>query len=79
MSRPEPMRRTIEPHALAYDGFRWHARALDRETAEFHDFVLGRVSTPKSGGEDDSKSAADVDWNSFVDLVIARHPELIPA
>jgi hypothetical protein len=26
MSRPTPARRLIEPHALAYDGFRWHAR-----------------------------------------------------
>jgi hypothetical protein len=79
MSRPEPMRRTIEPHALAYDGFRWHARAFDRETGEFRDFVLGRVSKPKSGGEAGSKSAADADWHSFVDLVIAPHPELTPA
>ena len=28
MSRPEPSARWIEPHALAFDGFRWHARAF---------------------------------------------------
>src|SRR6266436_548714 len=47
MSRPQPVRRTIEPHALAHDGFRWHARAFDREGREFRDFVLGRLSRPK--------------------------------
>ena len=26
LSRPEPTERVIEPHALAFDGFRWHAR-----------------------------------------------------
>jgi hypothetical protein len=76
MSRPEPARRTIEPHALAYDGFRWHARAFDCETAEFRDLVLGRVSRPKLGGEAGSQSSNDTDWHSFVDLVIAPHPKL---
>jgi hypothetical protein len=50
MSRPGPARRVIEPHALAYDGFRWHARAFDRESGEFRDFVLGRASKPKAEG-----------------------------
>jgi len=27
MSRPEPDRPWIAPHALAFDGFRWHVRA----------------------------------------------------
>jgi WYL domain len=79
MSRPEPMRRTIEPHALGHDGFRWHARAFDRETGEFRDFVLGRLSKPKVGGAAGSKPEDDVDWDSSVDLVIAPHPKLTPA
>lgn len=28
MSSPDPSERSIAPHALAHDGFRWHARAL---------------------------------------------------
>src|SRR5690606_29337231 len=39
-SRLQPARRVIEPHALVHDGFRWHARAFDRETGSFRDFVL---------------------------------------
>jgi hypothetical protein len=50
MSRPSPVRRVIEPHAVVHDGFRWHARAFDREIGEFRDFVLGRTSKPKATG-----------------------------
>ena len=35
MSRPQPIRRTIEPHALAYDGFRWHVRAYCHNRRDF--------------------------------------------
>src|SRR5580704_11587086 len=33
-------RRAIAPHALAYDGHRWHARAWCCDRSEFRDFVL---------------------------------------
>lgn len=79
MSRPDPARRVIEPHALAHDGFRWHVRALDRESGEFRDFVLGRLSKPKPAGAANSTAAADADWHSFVELVIAPHPGLTAA
>ena len=79
MSRTEPMRRIIEPHALGHDGFRWHARAFDRETGEFRDFVLGRLTKPKTADHARSTSAEDIDWQSFVDLIIAPHPKLTPA
>jgi hypothetical protein len=79
MSRPEPVRRTIEPHALAHDGFRWHARAFDRGTGQFRDFVLGRLSKPESAGEAQSRPEDDADWRAFVTLVIAPHPGLTPA
>lgn len=79
MSRPEPIERTIEPHALAHDGFRWHARAFDRETKEFRDFVLGRISRPRLGEQAQSRPRDDQDWHSFVELEIAPHPGLTPA
>jgi len=79
MSRPEPGRRTIEPHALAYDGFRWHTRAFDHQTREFRDFVLGRLTKPKPAGVAGSNPTDDTDWQSFVDLIIAPHPKLTPA
>ena len=35
--------RDIAPHALAFDGHRWHARAWCCEREEFRDFVLTRI------------------------------------
>lgn len=79
MSRPQPTRRLMEPHALAYDGFRWHVRAFDRESGEFRDFVLGRMTKPKPGPAAQSRPADDGDWQAFVALQIAPHPRLTPA
>jgi hypothetical protein len=79
MSRPEPLHRTIEPHSLAHDGFRWHARSFDRESAGFRDFVLGRITKPKPAGQAGSKPEGDTDWQTFIELVIAPHPRLTSA
>jgi hypothetical protein len=79
MSRPQPLRRRIAPHALAYDGFRWHARAFDEESGAFRDFVLGRMRRPRLGGAAAARAEDDADWQRFVELVIAPHPQLTPA
>jgi hypothetical protein len=79
MSRAEPTRRLIEPHALVNDGFRWHARAFDHEQGDFRDFVLGRMSKPKLKGPAESRPESDTAWHSFVGLEIAPHPGLTPA
>ena len=79
MSRPQPVRRTIEPHALAHDGFRWHARAFDHDNGDFRDFVLGRMSKPKLAGAAMSKPKDDTEWHGFIDIIIAPHPGLTPA
>lgn len=78
MSRPEPLHRIIEPHALGYDGFRWHARSFDRGSSEFRDFVLGRIARPKPAAPAGSKPESDTDWRTSIDLVIAPHPGLTP-
>jgi hypothetical protein len=69
MSRREAIRRVIEPHALAYDGFRWHARAFDRESGEFRDFELGRMSKPKATAKANSTPENYIEWQTFVDLI----------
>lgn len=79
MSRPELVQRVIEPHALAYDGFRWHARAFDQESSEFRDFVIGRMGRPRLRGPARAQPRDDREWNEFVELEIAPHPKLTPA
>jgi predicted DNA-binding transcriptional regulator YafY len=78
-TRPEARRRTIEPHALGFDGFRWHARARDIEDGVFKDFVLGRLSRASLGAEATSSGEDDADWMTIVTLVVAAHPSLSEA
>jgi hypothetical protein len=75
-STPEPRRRRLEPHALVFDGFRWHARARDVDENHFKDFLLGRLSEVGTNGEALVTPAEDHDWWRDVDLVIAPHPGL---
>jgi hypothetical protein len=80
MSRPIATHRVIEPHALAHDGFRWHARAYDHQSGEFRDFVIGRMSEVAAvDAADRPAPAQDRDWNERVELRIAPHPALTPA
>jgi WYL domain len=76
MTRPQPSPRTISPHALAHDGFRWHARAYCHMRNRFLDFVVARMLEvdgfePAAAGPDD-----DVKWQTIVPLVLIPHPEL---
>src|SRR6266498_672883 len=43
LSRPAPTTRELSPHAIGYDGFRWHARAFCHEHEDFRDFVFARM------------------------------------
>ena len=79
MSRPMPTRRVIEPHALAHDGFRWHARAYDHQSGEFRDFVIGRMADIAVVDAAHVTPDEDRDWNEQVELRIAPHPALTPA
>ena len=76
MSRPEPTARWIEPHALAFDGFRWHARAFCQNDAVFKDFLLSRIVDVGERGHLKAAAEQDEAWNSEVVLEIGPHPEL---
>ncbi len=79
LTRPEPLWRWIEPHALGCDGVRWHARAFCRRSVRFRDFGLGRLLA--TGTTDAAAAApdADADWHGRVELELAPHPRLAPA
>ena len=78
MSRPEPSARWIEPHALAFDGFRWHARAFCQNDQVFKDFLLSRIVEIGKRGPVTADQQSDTDWHSEVVLEIAPHPDLSP-
>ncbi len=76
MSRPEPTARWVEPHALAFDGFRWHARAFCQNDGVFKDFLLSRIVDVGERGQLTALAEQDEAWNSKVVLEIGPHPEL---
>jgi len=78
-SQTDGRMRRIEPHALGYDGFRWHARARDAEDGAFKDYVLGRLSGASLQGPAEAPSGTDQDWHGWVTLTITPNPGLSPA
>lgn len=76
MSRPEPERRWIGPHALAWDGFRWHARSWCPTAREFKDFVLARMGDPGRTRPGAADFARDRGWHDRVRIIMGPHPGL---
>lgn len=76
MSSPEPRWRWITPHALAFDGFRWHARAFCFNDECFKDFLLSRIIETRGTKPSEVCASADADWNKEVVLEIGPHPGL---
>jgi hypothetical protein len=76
LSRPEPVWRWIAPHAIAFDGYRWHTRAFCLLDNCFKDFLLSRILETRGVQPSQIGSVADMDWAEQVDLVIGPHPEL---
>lgn len=76
MSSPQPAERWLSPHALGYDGFRWHMRAYCHKRGGFYDYVLARVLAISSSEGTEIDPAQDLIWHRVVDLVLAPHPAL---
>lgn len=75
-SWPEPRWRWIAPHAIGFDGFRWHTRAFCLTDQSFKDFLLSRIIEIRGTKPSEVGSDADADWNELVTLEIGPHPEL---
>lgn len=76
MSSLEPAWRWVAPHALVFDGFRWHARAHCPRSDAFKDFVISRITDTRLSKPADVRASEDGDWEEQVELRIAPHPEL---
>lgn len=78
MSSPDPVWRWIAPHALAFDGFRWHTRSFCEKSREFRDFVISRIIETRQTRPADQQPSSDTAWQEVVELQIGPHPELSP-
>ena len=76
MSAPEPKQRWLAPHALGFDGARWHARAWCFKREAFRDFVLSRIVTIGDTRESEIEPEKDIGWQREVTLKIGPHPAL---
>ncbi|MDF2142629.1 WYL domain-containing protein [Paenirhodobacter sp. CAU 1674] len=76
LSNPEPRWRWLAPHAIAFDGFRWHARAFCSTDNHFKDFLLSRILEVRGARHSGITGAEDKDWHSEVILEVAPHPAL---
>ena len=75
-SSRSPKRRWIAPHAIGFDGFRWHARAWCSSHNDFRDFVLARIRSCTETRPSDIDPSQDIEWHTEVILRLAPNPEL---
>lgn len=78
MSAPDPEWRWIAPHALAFDGFHWHARSFCEKSGEYRDFVISRILETRQTRAAQKSAAADFAWDEMVALEVGPHPDLSP-
>jgi predicted DNA-binding transcriptional regulator YafY len=76
LSSPEPRWCWIAPHAIGFDGFRWHTRAFSLTDEAFKDFLLSRMHEIRECRESDVSAKDDRDWTTEVALEIGPHPAL---
>ncbi|MFG6565325.1 WYL domain-containing protein [Sulfitobacter sp. 1A13421] len=75
LSRPDPVWRRIAPHAIGYDGFRWHVGAWCEIDNVFKDFLFSGICDISGTHPAAVKSAEDADWHSYFEMVIGPHPD----
>ncbi len=68
--------RRIMPHALAWSGHRWHARAWCLENLDYRDFVLGRMEEAHWPEAAPSLPLRDAAWETMTTVEVRPHQEL---
>jgi len=76
MTSGDASERWLAPHALAYDGMRWHARAWCDSRREFRDFALARILGLSGTRPRRVDPAHDVEWAQPAILKIGPRSEL---
>lgn len=72
--RPEPIWREISPHALASDGFRWHARAYCHLEEKYKDFILSRILDTDDFVRFQQAQTGDKEWDTTFDVILVPNP-----
>ena len=79
MDQPSPLPLVLSPHALGFDGLRWHVRAWCHQRKLFRDFAIGRLTVDgQAAGAQEISAESDIGWNTQVAMVLVPHPKLSP-
>ena len=79
LSSPNYLDRIIQPHALIFDGLRWHVRAYCNKNNEFRDFSLSRFNGEATfEGKATHHALDDEKWNTIIDVAIEADPRFSP-
>lgn len=76
MTNPEPSWRWVSPHALGFDGFRWHIRAYCHTHNEFRDFLFSRILSINEEELSEIDTSSDRLWHEHITLRIGPNPLL---
>lgn len=76
MARDMASERILNPHAMVFDGHRWHVRAYCQIRKEFRDFVLARIILAEIVNAEIITSEKDDAWNNLITLVFKPSPNL---
>lgn len=75
-TREAPTHRWLTPHALGFDGRRWHMRAWCDERKTFLDFVLARMLEVTETRLHPINPQHDLEWVRPITMRIGPHPDL---
>lgn len=76
MSSPQPSMRWIVPHALSFDGHRWHVRAWCHRREKFLDFVLARMLSIRGTRSEELDDTRDFAWHQMTTLRLGPNSRL---
>ncbi|MEA9753343.1 WYL domain-containing protein [Xanthomonas campestris pv. raphani] len=76
MEEDGPREFDLTPHAMGFDGLRWHVRAWCHSRARFRDFAIGRLTVLAEAQAPKIDAATDGGWNTQVVVLLVPHPGL---
>jgi predicted DNA-binding transcriptional regulator YafY len=76
MTSPDPTWRWITPHAICFDGSRWHVRSFCHMTKTFKDFLLIRILKIGEKKPSSVDIAEDRDWFEEITIEFGVNPAL---
>jgi len=80
LNAPDREGRIIAPHTLVWTGQRWHVRGWCEKNQAYRDFVLSRFrGEPEIMDISEHTVHEDLDWHTWIDIVIAPDPRLSSA